>query len=121
VLDQPRCLAAADTGGTTRPGAVYGGAVVSGRYGIARGPFATIAGLRARCYVLRLRSGDPIAGIGYVSEQCYSSDGVPLRSRITRPGGTDERSALTVRRTVGRSDLLPLLAPYGLEHLAPAS
>jgi hypothetical protein len=121
VRDQPRCLTATDAGGTTKPGAVYGGAVVSGRYDIARAPFATIAGLRARCFVLRLVSGDPVAGIGYSSEQCYSSDGVPLRSRITRPGGTDERDALTVRRAVGRNDLLPLLAPYGLERLAPST
>ena len=111
VNDRPRCLTSADAGGTARPGAVYGGAVVSGRYDLVRAPFATIAGLRARCFELRLLSGDPIGGIGYSSEQCFSSDGVPLRSRITRPGGTDERIALTVRRTVGRDDLLPLLSP----------
>jgi hypothetical protein len=116
---QPRCLASADSGGTTKPGAVYGGAVVSGRYDIERAALATIAGLRARCFVLRLRTGDPVAGLGYSSEQCYSAEGVPLRSRIARPGGTDERIALTVRRTVARDDLLPLLTPYGLQRLAP--
>jgi hypothetical protein len=121
VGDAPRCLRGAAAGGTAQPGAVYGGAVVSGRYDIARAPSATIAGLVAECFVLRLRTGTPLAGLGFVSEQCYSNDGVPLRSRIARPGGTDERVALTVRRTVGRAELLPLLAPYGLERLAPSS
>jgi hypothetical protein len=118
VGDQPRCLTGAVPGGTATPGDVYGGAVVSGRYTIARGPTATIGGLLAHCYRLELRTNVPLAGLGYSSEQCYSSDGVPLRSQITRPGGSDERVALTVRRTVGRDDLLPLLAPYGLERLA---
>jgi hypothetical protein len=121
VSDRPRCLTAAGAGSTATPGGVYGGAVVSGRYDIERAPLQTIAGLNARCFVLTLRRGDPLAGIGYSSEQCYSSDGVPLRSRITRPGGTDERAALTVRRTVGRGELLPLLTPYGLERLARAT
>jgi hypothetical protein len=118
VGDQPECLESAAAAGTDRPGDVYGGAVVSGRYDIARGATATIAGSRAHCYVLRLRTTVPLAGVGYSSEQCYSSDGVPLESRITRPGGADQRIALTVRRTVGRDDLLAILAPYGLQRLA---
>jgi hypothetical protein len=93
--------------------------VVTGRYDIARAPSSTIGGLFAHCYVLRLLTQVPLAGLGYSSEQCYSRDGVPLRSRIARPGGTDERVALTVRRTVGRADLLPILTPYGLQRLAP--
>lgn len=121
VADQPQCLASAAPAGTSQPGDVYGGAVVSGRYDIERGASSSIGGLVARCYRLRLRTSVPLAGLGYSSEQCYSSDGVPLRSRIVRPGGTDERDALTVRRTVGRDDLLPLLAPYGLQRLAPAA
>lgn len=118
VGDQPRCLEGAAPGGTSKPGDVYGGAVVSGRYDIARGATATIGGLLAHCYRLRLRANVPLAGLGYSSEQCYSGDGVPLESQITRPGGSDERVALTVRRTVARDDLLPLLAPYGLQQLA---
>ncbi len=118
VGDQPQCLESAAAGGTDRPGDVYGGAVVSGRYGIARGAAATIAGVRAHCYVLRLRTTVPLAGLGYSSEQCYSSAGVPLETRIIRPGGADQRVALTVRPTVGRDDLLPILAPYGLQRLA---
>jgi hypothetical protein len=117
----PQCLASAAPSGTAEPGDVYGGAVVSGRYDIARGASTTIGGLVAHCYVLTLRANVPLAGLGYTSEQCYSSDGVPLRSRIARPGGTDERDALTVRRTVGRDDVLPLLAPYGLQRLAPTA
>jgi len=116
---QARCLTTAAPGGTAQPGDVYGGAVVSGRYDVARAASATIGGLFAHCYVLRLLTGAPLAGLGYSSEQCYSLDGVPLRSRIARPGGTDERVALTVRRAVGRDDLLPILAPYGLARLAP--
>jgi hypothetical protein len=118
VGDQPRCLASAAPGGTSKPGAVYGGAVLSGRYDISRGATSTIGGLLAHCYRLRLRTNVPLAGLGYSSEQCYSSDGVPLRSQITRPGGSDERVALTVRRAVARDDLLPLLAPFGLQRLA---
>jgi hypothetical protein len=118
VGDQPRCLARAGVAGTAQPGAVYGGAVVSGRYDIARAPSATIAGLVAACFVMRLRTGDPVPGLGFSSEQCYSAGGVPLRSRIERAGGTDERLALTVRRVVGRAELLPLLSPYGLARLA---
>jgi hypothetical protein len=120
VGNQPQCLSDVSVGGTSKPGDVYGGAVVSGRYAISRGPSANIAGLDARCYSLRLLNGVPISGLGYSSEQCYSSDGIPLQSRIVRAGGTDERVALTVRRTVGRNDLLPVLAPYGLGGLAPA-
>jgi hypothetical protein len=118
VGDRPRCLTSAGRGGTSKPGDVYGGAVVSRRYDVSRGPTSTIGGLLAHCYRLRLRSGVPLAGLGYSSEQCYSSDGVPLRSHIARPGGSDEREALTVRRVIGRDDLLPLLAPYGLQRLA---
>ena len=122
VGDTPDCLTRDEVGGTTEPGAVYGGAVVSGRYDIGRAPSATIAGLSGNCFRLRLRTGAlPVAGLGYSSEQCYSDDGVPLRSRIARAGGTDERVALTVRRVVGRDELLPLLTPYGLERLAPAA
>jgi hypothetical protein len=122
VGDTPDCLTRAAVDGTTQPGAVYGGAVVSGRYDIAQAPSATIAGVTGRCFRLRLSPGGlPVAGLGYSSEQCYSADGVPLRSRIVRAGGTDERVALTVRRVVGRDELLPLLAPYGLERLAPAT
>jgi hypothetical protein len=121
VGDQPQCLASAAPAGTSQPGDVYGGAVVSGRYDIERGVASSIGGLVAHCYRLRLRTNVPLAGLGYSSEQCYSSDGVPLRSTIVRPGGTDERVALTVRRSVGRDDLLPLLAPYGLQRLAPAA
>lgn len=118
--DQPQCLERATTSRTSRPGDVYGGAVVSGRYDISRAPPARIAGLDARCFALRLRTGMPVPGVGFSSEQCYSGDGVPMRSRVQRAGATDVRVALTVRRTVGRSELLPLLSQYGLERLAPA-
>jgi len=119
VGDDPQCLHTTVTG-TTRPGAVYGGSIVSGRYSITRGPAATIAGVAARCYFLKLRHGNPVAGIGFSSEQCYSSTGVPLRSRVQRSGSVDERSATAVTRTVGRTELLALLTPYGLQRLAPA-
>ncbi|MDQ1466273.1 MAG: hypothetical protein QOH10_688 [Actinomycetota bacterium] len=119
VNDEPQCLARAAGGATARPGAVYGGAVVGGRYDIARMPAATIAGLDARCFSLRLRAGLPLPGLGFSSEQCYSLVGVPLRSRVQRSGAVDERVALTVRRRVGRDDLLALLSPYGLQRLVP--
>jgi hypothetical protein len=119
--DQGRCQVTARAVATARPGDVYGGAVVGGRYDIERAPSSTIAGLVAPCFVLRLRTGVPVAGLGFSSKQCYSDDGVPLFSRIARQGGTDERVALTVRRRVGRDDVLPLLAPYGLQRLAPAA
>ena len=93
---------------------------MSGRYDIERLPSVHIAGLEARCFALRLQHGSPVPGLGFSSEQCYSSAGVPLRSRVQGSTATDERLATTVRRTVGRADLLPLLAPYGLERLAPA-
>jgi hypothetical protein len=120
VGDQPQCLARAAAGGTSRPGDVYGGAVVGGRYDISRAPTATIAGLVGRCFLLKLRTGVPVPGLGFSSEQCYSSDGVPLRSRVQRSRAVDERVALTVRRTVGRGELLALLSQYGLERLVPA-
>jgi hypothetical protein len=119
VGGKPQCLTRPAAGSASHPGAVYGGAVVDGRYTITRGPSATIAGLEARCFFLRLLTGNPVSGIGFSSEQCYSSDGVPLRSRVQTSGALDGREALTVRRTVGRTDLLPLLKPYGLEQLAP--
>jgi hypothetical protein len=118
--DQPQCLERAATDRTSRPGDVFGGAVVGGRYDISRAPPVRLAGLAARCFALRLQAGVPVPGLGFSSEQCYSSDGVPLRSRVQRAGATDVRVALTVRRTVGRSELLPLLSQYGLERLAPA-
>jgi hypothetical protein len=121
VGEKSQCLAATAAAGTAQPGDVYGGAVVSGQYDIERAPASTIAGLEAQCYLLRLHTTVPLAGLGYSSEQCYSADGVPLRSVIARPGGTDERDALTVRRVVGRTELLPLLAPYGLQRLAPTT
>jgi hypothetical protein len=117
--DTPQCLARAAAPGTERPGDVYGGAVVGGRYAISRSPTATIAGLEGRCFFLRLKTGVPVPGLGFSSEQCYSSDGVPLRSRVQRSLAVDERVALTVRRTVGRAELLPVLSQYGLERLAP--
>lgn len=120
VDDEPQCLQAAATG-TNSPGAVYGGAVVSGRYAITRAPDSTIAGLAARCYFLKLRHGNPLSGIGFSSEQCYSDTGVPLRSRIQRSGSVDERVAQTVTGSVGRVQLLALLTPYGLQRLAPSS
>jgi len=118
VGDDPQCIQTAVTG-TTRPGAVYGGSVVGGRYTITRGPAQAIAGVAAHCFFLKLRSGDPVSGIGFSSEQCYSSEGVPLRSRIQSSAGVDERSAHVVTRTVGRAQLLALLSPYGLQRLAP--
>jgi hypothetical protein len=119
LRDQAQCLER-PADGTSRPGDVYGGAVVSGRYDISGPRTARIAGFPARCFVLRLRTGVPVPGIGFSSEQCYSSDGVPLRSRVQRAGATDVRVALTVRRAVGRSELVLLLTPYGLERLVPA-
>jgi hypothetical protein len=112
------CLESKATG-TNAPGAVYGGAVVSGGYAIRRGSDTTIVGATARCFFLSLRHGTPISGLGFSSEQCYSSSGVPLRSRVQRSGSLDERDALTLRTTVRRADLLPLLTPYGLQRLAP--
>jgi hypothetical protein len=119
VSNKPQCLTRSAAGSASHPGDVYGGAVVSGLYTITRGPAATITGLEARCFFLRLRTGNPVSGIGFSSEQCYSSDGVPLRSRVQSSGALDEREALTVRRTVGRAELLPVLQPYGLARLAP--
>ena len=115
----PQCLARPVAGDTAHPGDVYGGAVVSGRYTIARAPAATIAGLDAACFILRLIRGSPIPGLGFSSEQCYSRDGVPLLSRVQTSAAVDERSALTVRRTVGRAELLSVLQPYGLARLLP--
>jgi hypothetical protein len=117
--DVPECLERAASERTARPGDVYGGAVVSGRYDIERLPSLHIAGLAARCFELRLRTGAPVPGIGFRSEQCYSNAGVPLRSLVQGPTATDVRVAIIVRRPVGRAELLPLLSPYGLERLAP--
>lgn len=119
VGDTPQCLTRPVAGGASRPGDVYGGAVVGGRYTVARAPAATIAGLDASCFFLRLISGLPIPGLGFSSEQCYSRDGVPLLSRVQTSAAVDERSALTVRRTVGRAELLSVLQPYGLARLLP--
>jgi hypothetical protein len=118
--DEPECLERTAPERTARPGDVYGGAVVSGRYGIERLPSLHIAGLEARCFALRLRKGAPVPGLGFRSEQCYSNAGVPLRSLVQGATATDVRVAITVRRALGRADLLPLLSPYGLERLAPA-
>jgi hypothetical protein len=115
----PQCLRSSSSG-TDQPGAVYGGAVVGGRYSITRGRDASIAGVGARCFFLQRRRGDPIAGLGFTSEQCYSSTGVPLRSLVQRSGSLDERIALVVRSSVARSDLLTILTPYGLQRFAPA-
>ena len=119
-LDEPQCLERATTDRTSRPGAVYGGAVVSGRYDIASAPTQQIAGLEARCFSLRLRAGRPVPGVGFAALQCSSTDGVPLRSVVQGPRATDSRVALTVRRVVGRAELMPVLSQYGLERLAPA-
>jgi hypothetical protein len=119
-LDQPECLERPTVEGTSRPGDVYGGAVITGRYDISAAASARIADLEARCFALKLKQGPPVPGLGFSSEQCYSSDGVPLRSRVQGPTATDERVAVTVGRTVGRRELLPLLERFGLERLAPA-
>jgi hypothetical protein len=119
-VDAPQCLERPTVDRTSRPGDVYGGAVIGGRYDISAAPPARIAGLDSRCFVLRLKQGSPVPGLGFSSEQCYSSDGVPLRSRVQGSTATDERVASTVGRTVGRTELLPLLERYGLERLAPA-
>jgi hypothetical protein len=113
----PQCLRS-KAAGTQHPGSVYGGAVVSGRYSIARGTDTTIAGVHAHCFLLARRRGDPLPGLGFSSEQCYSSAGVPLRSRIQRSGSLDEREATAVQTTVSRADLLPVLTPYGLQRFA---
>ena len=118
VSGKRQCLVRPRAGGATRPGDVYGGAVIAGRYAISRAPAVFIAGIEARCFVLRLRTGNPIAGLGFSSEQCYSTDGVPLRSRVQSSGALDERAALTVRRVVGRDQLVAVLKPYGLARLA---
>ncbi|HEX4489836.1 MAG TPA: hypothetical protein VH914_01400 [Acidimicrobiia bacterium] len=119
VGSKPECLRS-KASGTNQPGAVYGGAVVSGRYSITRGDDSTLAGVGARCFFLALRHGAPLAGLGFSSEQCYSSAGIPLRSRIQRSGSLDERTASNVQTAVGRAELLPILTPYGLQSLAPA-
>jgi hypothetical protein len=121
VGDKPQCLGRTASDTTSKPGAVYGGAVVSGRYSITRAPKATIAGLEAHCFFLRRRRDNPLPGLGFSSEQCYSTAGVPLLSKVQRSGALDERAALSVRRTVGRADVLPLLSPYGVTRLAPAA
>jgi hypothetical protein len=120
VGSTPQCLQRAAGDSTSKPGSVYGGAVISGDYSIARAPGVTIAGLAARCFTLRRLHGNPIPGLGFSSEQCYSSAGVPLESRLQNSGALDERVAQTVRRVIGRTDLLPLLSPYGLSRFAPA-
>jgi hypothetical protein len=119
-LEDPECLERATVDRAAHPGDVYGGSVVSGRYDISAAPSERIAGLEAQCFHLQLKQGNPVPGLGFSSQQCYSNAGVPLRSRVQGSTATDERLATTVRRTVGRADLLPLLAPYGLERLAPA-
>lgn len=118
--DKPECFERAAAERTAKPGDVYGGAVVSGRYDIERRPSLHIAGFEARCFALRLHTGAPIPGLGFRSEQCYSNAGVPLRSLVQGSTATDVRVAVTVRRTVGRADVLPLLSAYGLDRLAPA-
>jgi hypothetical protein len=117
---KPDCLQSAGVG-TSTPGAVYGGAVVSGRYSISVGPDVTLAGVTGRCFFLRLKHGSPLSGLGFSSEQCYSAAGIPLRSRIQRSGALDARDANLVVRAVTRADLLPILTPYGLQRLAPAA
>jgi len=119
--DVPECFErASGAERTTKPGDVYGGAVVSDRYTIERLKSLHIAGQDSRCYALRLRTGVPLPGLGFRSEQCYSNDGVPLRSLVQGATATDVRVAVTVRRAAGRADVLPLLTPWGLERLAPA-
>ena len=118
--EKPECLGRTTVDRTSLPGDVYGGAVVSGRYDIAAAPSQRIAGLETRCFFLRLRRGTPVPGLGFSSLQCYSIDGIPLRSRVQGSTATDERLATNVVHPIGRAQVLPLLEQYGLERLAPA-
>ncbi len=115
-----QCLPATASG-TARPGDVYGGAVVSGRYDIRQLPATHLAGHDAHCFELRLRTGTTIAGLGFRTQQCYSDGGVPLRSYVERPGGTDERVAQVVRAPAGRADLDSLLSSLGLDRFVSGS
>ena len=108
-------------GRTARPGAVYGGAVVSGRYDIAAAPSQRSPGSRRGASSSTPPRATRSPASGSRREQCYSNDGIPLPSRVQ--GSLRDRRAprdQLVRTTVGRSDLLPLLEQYGLERLAPA-
>ena len=118
VESGPPCLRSRASG-TNQPGAVYGGAIVSGRYSIRRGTDTTIADFAARCFFLTRRHGDPIAGLGFSSEQCYSSTGIPLRSRVQSSGSLDERE-----RDRGADDgraCRPAVDPHALRPAEPGS
>lgn len=74
-------------------------------YDVTRITRLTIAGERGDCFLMTRITVVPSPPYGERTEMCFAADGVPLRTRIERSEGTDERTATRVQRTVTDADL----------------
>jgi hypothetical protein len=113
---RPRCIDHKE-GKTLASSEVYREVTRLGAYGVERRADRTVAGERARCFEL-VALGRAWPQLGAQSEECYASDGVPLRSELRRDGVVDVREAVRVRRRVTPATLRDLLARLEREQAA---
>jgi hypothetical protein len=116
------CEIAGNKGGCARVGAIQkqlpDSAVLRvanlvGAYGVFRAGGRTIAGERAECFrVVAISPAHELPDIGTEEDACYAADGVPLRTRLVKETGTDERVAQRVLRTWDPRAISALLAGF---------
>ena len=116
------CESAGVNGGCARVGAVQKSlpdsevilvANLIGAYGVFRAGSRTIAGEKAECFRLAaISSAHELSGIGNEEDACYAADGIPLRTRLVKATGIDERVAQRVLRTWDRRAISSLLAGF---------
>jgi hypothetical protein len=104
----PQCIEQKE-GATLASWEVYREVIRLGAYGVERRADRTIAHEQAHCFTLVAR-GSAWPQLGAQTEQCYASDGIPLRSEVRRGGAVDAREAVRVNRRATAATLRELLA-----------
>jgi type II secretory pathway pseudopilin PulG len=105
----PRCIDEKSSP-SLAPSAVFRVVTRIGAYRVEREADTTIAGEPARCFrLVAIAATHTVPSLGTSSEQCYATDGVPLRSSVTTGTSTDTRTATHVTRDVTNARLDALL------------
>jgi hypothetical protein len=116
------CELVAGNGGCVRVGAiakrlpdstVLRVANLIGAYGVVRTRDRRIAGERAECFrIAAISPTHELSGLGREEDACYTADGIPLRTRLVKGTGTDERVAQRVLRNWDQQAISTLLAGF---------
>jgi hypothetical protein len=88
-------------------------AVDAGVYGVSRLPDRTVAGVRARCFLVLPTGPGTLPDIGTETLVCLSDDGIALDERIVRTSGnTDRRVATALERDVSTERIEALVRSF---------